>query len=267
MKVAVKPRLVAMDCDDTLLTDELVVPASAKEAIAAARSRGVRVVVATGRMYRSVLPHALAAGVDGPVIAYNGALVRTIEGVTLQQHPVPLPVVHELIGLAEQHDLAMNLFVNDELYFRKLDENAEYYVSIAQVPFHVAAQMRDVLTEAPTKVLIVDQPAAAAAWRDRLRKRFGDRLAISLSKPRFVEIVAPGVNKGVALGALAASLGIDRSEVMAIGDSYNDLDMLNYAGISVAVGNAAPAVKAQVDYVTLRNEEGGIAEAISRFVL
>lgn len=256
-----------MDCDDTLLTDELIVPETAIEAIAAARREGVRVVVATGRMFVSVLPHAQVAGVDGPVIAYNGGLIKGLDGTIIHHHPVPMAEVYELIELAEQHDLCINLYVNDELYVRTMDERAEYYLSIAQVPAHVVPDLRSILREAPTKVLIVDTPEEAKAWQDQLQCRFGDRLAVTRSKPRFVEITAPGVNKGTALAQLAELLGIRREQVMAIGDSHNDLDMLAYAGISVAVGNAAPEVKAKVDYVAARHAEGGVAEAIARFVL
>lgn len=263
----VKPLLVAMDCDDTLLTDELIVPDSAIEAIAAARAQGVRVVLATGRMYSSVLPHAKSAGVDDPVIAYNGALVRNINGTTVTHTPVPLPRVYELIQLAEEHNLALNLYVNDTLYTRTWDERSEYYVSIAEVEAHVVPDLRSICTEGSTKVLIVDKPEVAATWLQRLQQHYGSRLAISRSKPRFVEIMAPGISKATALSALANSLGIPQAAVMAIGDSLNDLEMLQYAGIGVAVGNAAPEVKSQVDYVTARNEEGGIAEAIHKFVL
>lgn len=263
----VKPRLVAIDVDDTLLTEELVVPKAAVEAIAAARKGGVRVVLATGRMYASVRPHALAAGVDGPIIAYNGGLVRALDGETLQHRPVPLPEALELVALAEEHDLCLNVYVDDRLYVRRMDEHASYYVSIAQVPAHVTPDLRAALTAAPTKVLLVADPPVAEAWRLRLAEAYAGRLSVARSKPRFVEITALGVNKGVALAELAAALAIERAEVMAIGDSLNDLAMLEWAGLSVAVGNAVHEVKAKVDYVTAGNAAEGVTEAFHRFVL
>lgn len=256
-----------MDCDDTLLTEAMTIPESAIEAIAAARAAGVRVVVATGRMFCSVLPHVQTAGLDGPIIAYNGGLVRDLDGRTWHHQPVPLAEVYELIDLAEEQDLALNLYVDDRLYVRKWDENAEYYVSIAGVKAHVAADLRTVLAQAPTKVLIVDTPTAVELWRLRLQEHYGTRLAISRSKPRFIEIMAPGVSKAAALAHVASTLGIKREQVMAIGDSLNDLEMLNWAGISVAVGNADPEVKARVDYVTARHDADGIAQAIRHFIL
>jgi len=262
-----KPLLLAIDCDDTLLTEEMVIPESAIIAIAAARKSGVRVVIATGRMYCSVAPYVRTAGLDGPVIAYNGGLVRDLEGRTWFHQPVPVAEAHELIGLAEEYDLALNLYVDDRLYVRKWDDHAEYYVSIAQVAAHVAPDLRKILAQAPTKMLIVDTPAAVELWRARLRDRYGARLAISRSKPRFIEIMAPGISKAVALAHVATSLGIKRGQVMAIGDSLNDLEMLRWAGISVAVGNADPEVKARVDYVTARHDADGIAQAIQRFIL
>lgn len=267
MKEKPAVRLLAMDVDDTLLTDDLLVPPSAISAIAAARQRGVRVVLATGRMFISALPHARSAGVDGPIIAYNGGLVRTLAGQTLQHRPVPMREVLELIAMAEENDLCLNLYVDDRLYVRHMDERVEYYVSVAKVPAYVEPDLRKVLKEAPTKALIVGDPPAADVWRDRLGAHFGDRLVVAKSRPRFVEITAPGVCKGAALARLAASLGIERSAVMAIGDSGNDLDMLEFVGVSVAVGNARPDVKAQADYVVASNVDGGVAEAINRLIL
>lgn len=90
---------------------------------------------------------------------------------------------------------------------------------------------------------------------------------ITKSKPHFLEIIEGTVNKGVALAALAERLGISRQDVMAIGDSFNDLEMIQYAGVGVAMGNARKEIKQQADIVTLTNEEDGVAEAIEQYVL
>lgn len=260
-------RLVAMDADDTLVTDELVIHAAVIEAIATAREQGVRVIIATGRMFRSVLPYARLAGVDSPVIAYNGGLVRTLEGETMSHRPVPIPEAEALAVLAAEHDLCLNFYIDDELYSSVMDERTEYYEATAEVAAHVEPDLRRILTTGPTKALIVDDPPAVEAWSGRLAEHFGGRLHVARSKPRFVEITAPGVCKGVALAEVATSFGIDRAAVMAIGDSFNDLSMLEFAGVSVAVENAATEVKRRVDHVVSSCEQGGVAEAITRLVL
>lgn len=260
-------RLLALDLDDTLLTEELTIPNSVISAIGAAREKGVQVVVATGRMFRSALPLARVAGVDGPLITYNGALVRALDGQTLSHHPVPKVEARELATLAAQHGLCLNFYIDDDLYVSCMDERAEYYHTISGVPPQVEPDLCRILTDAPTKALIVDDPPQVEAWRARLSRHFGKRLSITISKPRFVEIMAPGVSKGVALAKLAASLQVEPANVMAVGDSFNDLPMLAFAGISVAVGNADPAIQKQVDYVVASSQQGGVAEAISRFVL
>ena len=260
-------RLLAIDLDDTLLTDDLTIPASALSAIAAAREKGVQVVVATGRMFQSALPHARAANVDGPLITYNGALVQSLDGTTLSHQPIAIPEARELAGLAVEHGLCLNFYIDDELYASCMDERTEYYLRISDVPVHVEPDLSQILTIGPTKALIVDDPPRVRELQAHLATRFGERLSLTTSKPRFLEIMSPGVSKGVALAKLAASLGIEAAGVMAIGDSFNDLPMFAFAGISVAVGNADPAVRAQADYVVAGSQEGGVAEAISRFIL
>lgn len=267
MRAFAPVRLLALDLDDTLLTEELSIPRSVVSAIAAARDKGVQVVVATGRMFRSALPYARTAEVDGPLITYNGALVRALDGRTLSHHPVPMAEAQELALLAAEHGLCLNFYIDDELYVSCMDERAEYYHTISGVPAHVEPDLCRILTDAPTKALIVDDPPLADAWRARLACHFGERLSVTTSKPRFVEIMAPGVSKGVALAELAASLRIEPGNVMAVGDSFNDLSMLAFAGISVAMGNADPAIQEQVDYVVASSQQGGVAEAISRFIL
>jgi Cof subfamily protein (haloacid dehalogenase superfamily) len=258
---------LAIDLDDTLLTDDLTIPPSALSAIAAARKKGVRVVVATGRMFQSALPHARAANVDGPLITYNGALVRTLDGRTLSHQPIAIAEALELADLAVEHGLCLNFYIDDELYVSCMDERTDYYLRISDVSAHVEPDLSRILTTGPTKALIVDDPQYVQEWRTRLTARFGERLSITISKPRFLEIMSPGVSKGVALSKLAKSLGIEAAHVMVIGDSFNDLPMFAFAGISVAVGNADPAVQAQADYVVASSLEGGVAEAISRFIL
>ncbi|HHW09476.1 MAG TPA: HAD family phosphatase [Firmicutes bacterium] len=260
-------RLIAIDMDGTLLTDDLQIPSSAKAAIAAARARGVRVVPATGRMFVSALPYARQIGAEGPIIAYNGAKVVDLDGRVRKHHPVPPEEALALVDLAEKHDLCLHLYFEDQTYVRRFDEGAQYYASLAGVEPVVMPDLRPVARRGTTKALIVDDPAAVERWCGELSRRFAGRLLVTRSLPRFVEFMAAGVCKGVALAELAAELGLAPEEVMAIGDSYNDIDMLTYAGVGVALGNAQPAVKEMADWVSSANTDHGVARAIEKFVL
>ncbi|HEX6971560.1 MAG TPA: HAD-IIB family hydrolase, partial [Limnochordia bacterium] len=118
-----------------------------------------------------------------------------------------------------------------------------------------------------TKALIVAAPEAVEAWVPRLSARFAGRLQIARSKAHYIEVTAPGIDKGRALAALAERMAVPPAQVMAIGDGWNDLGMIEFAGFGIAMGNAPAGVRARAAAVTGTNEEAGVAQAIERWVL
>lgn len=260
-------RLVAIDVDDTLITDELTVPSECEQAIRSAQDQGVEVVLATGRMFQAALPFAQALGLTGPLILYNGALVKTVNGKVLNHWPVPLDLAKEIAKLCHANYLHLNVYLDDELYVERLNEHAEYYQAMTGVEACPVGNLVEFMDREPTKLLIVGYAEELVPWRERLARQYEGRLEIARSKPRYIEITRLGISKGAALETVAARLGLQRNEVMAIGDSFNDVSMLKFAGVGVAVGNAPDAVKEVADWVAPSNKEAGVAEAIRRFVL
>ncbi len=261
-------RLVAVDIDDTLITDELIIPQRVKEAIAAARARGVKIVLATGRMLSSTIPFARDLGLNEPMICYNGALIQGIDDdQPLIHHPIPLDLAREIVAIGQQEGLHVNAYIDGKMYVKELNQYTEFYSSFTKAVAHPVGDLLAFMDRPPTKLLYVSEPEVAEKWRLTLKNRYEGKLEVFRSKPQYVEFTALGVSKGAALGELAELYGLQQSEVMAIGDSFNDIPMLEYAGIGVAVANAPEIVRSKADYVTLSNEEGGVAEAINRFVL
>ncbi len=260
-------KLVAMDVDDTLITDELTILPECQEAIEQARQKGAEVMLATGRMFQATVPYARQLGLSGPLILYNGGLVQTVEGEVLDHRPVPLALAREIAQLCHAHDLHLNVYIDDELYVERITEHAEYYHKMTGVDGFPVGDLVAFMDKEPTKLLIVGEPDEIASWREILTKRYGEKLEIARSKPKYIEITQKGISKGVALKTVAEKLGLQASEVMAIGDSFNDIDMIKYAGVGVAVGNAPDVVKNTADWVAPSNEEAGVAEAICKFVL
>ncbi len=263
-------KLVAIDMDDTLLSKGLTISQRTKEAIRAAEDRGVKVLIATGRMYSSALPHLKMIGLTGEVITYNGALLSEIKSnKTLQHRPVPLDCCHKIIKLATEEDLHLNLYLDDILYVNKLGFGAEYYEKISGIkPVLIKEDIEEFVDQASTKLLIVEKDLKKVDLiQERLEDSFGDILNITRSKPSFIEIMNKGVSKGNTLAKFIAASNIQPKDVIAIGDSYNDLDMIEYAGVGVAVANARDKVKAAADFVTSSNDEDGVAEAIEKFIL
>lgn len=166
-------------------------------------------------------------------------------------------------------DIHWLFYLKDRVITPELKDWSHEYARISSVRIE-EADLSILLSQEPEgveKILLMGEESALDQLAPVLRQCYGEKVHITKSKPCFLEITDSSVNKGVALAALAEHFGIDRSEVMAIGDSFNDLEMINYAGLGVAMGNARPEIKEQADIVTATNEEDGVAEAIERYVL
>ncbi|HML32360.1 Cof-type HAD-IIB family hydrolase [Sporomusa sphaeroides] len=261
-------KLVALDLDDTLLNSKLAVSPRACEAIRQAVAQGVTVTIATGRMYRSALPYARQLGLDVPIITYNGALIKScLSGEVLLDQPIERKLSQQVLALCKERGWYIQNYVRDELYVEKINQYAEQYSRLAAVPVTAVGDRLYDGEESSNKMLIMSTPEGIVEIYDICKALFGNQLSIAISKPTYLEITDPLANKGRALAFLADKLGIKKEETMAVGDSGNDVDMLKYAGWSVAMGNASAAVKAIARLETLANDADGVAEAIEKYVL
>ena len=223
--------------------------------------------IATGRMPVSSRPYAEQLGLDVPVITYHGAMIQQVlSGEILFRRVIPSPLAAEIIRYASERGIYAQVYLKDRVITRDLNEWSQEYERIASVRI----EQGDLLTllaqepEGVEKILLMAKESGQDQLAPVLRQLYGEKVHISKSKPCFLEITDCSVNKGVALASLAERLGIAREEVMAIGDSFNDLEMIEYAGLGVAMGNAHPEIQAKADIVTASNEEDGVAEAIER---
>jgi len=261
-------KLIAIDLDDTLLDNKLAVSPRACEAIRKAMSRGVTVTIATGRMYCSALVYAKQLKLDVPLITYNGALIKScLSGETLLHQPVERELALEVLDLCREHNWYIQTYMNDKLYVKEQDEHAAYYQRFSGTPANAIGDRLYAAEQAPTKMLAMSTAEDIKAAYNIVKTRFDNQLTVAISKPTFLEITHPQANKGRALAFLADKLQIRQEEVMALGDSGNDLDMIKYAGWGVAMGNASAAVKAAARLETLSNDADGVAEAIEKYVL
>lgn len=261
-------RLVAIDVDDTLLNDELVVTEGTKRALAAAIAQGCIVTLATGRMYASAVRIAGGLGLNVPIITYQGALVKNLlDGKVLYERLVPADAALEVIAFAEERGLHLQAYENDRLYARYDNEKAKAYAALSGIPHEVPDDFAAVVRDGTEKLLAIDEPDVLDALVPELRERLGGRVHLVKSKPNFLEIVHPEATKGHALLHLAAHYGIPQEATIAIGDSWNDREMIEAAGLGVAMGNAVDALKELADYVTASNNEEGVRQVIEKFIL
>ncbi|WP_027340076.1 Cof-type HAD-IIB family hydrolase [Halonatronum saccharophilum] len=268
-----KYKLIAIDLDDTLLAEksgELQVSQRNKEALKAAMDKGVKVVISTGRMFSSSLPYLLDIGLKGESITYNGALVRDIEtGEIIEHNPVPLGYSKDIIDFVKKKDLHINFYIDDILYVNKMEEEAKCYERLSGVtPVLIKEDLETFLDIPSTKMLVVElDEDKSKELLAEFKENFGEHLHITPSKPIFVEVMGKGVSKGSTIARLAQRYGIKQEEVIAIGDSSNDLEMVEYAGLGVAVDNARDSLKEKADYITKANFEDGVAYVIEKFIL
>jgi Cof subfamily protein (haloacid dehalogenase superfamily) len=262
-----KPRLIAVDLDGTLLGADRQPVAESAQALLDAQASGVTVVLASGRMAPSIWAYAKEIGLTGPIIACNGGLALTSDGTEILHQPLSGSIRDRILAYGKKHNVHINAYSVDRTLSLGSGPWAEIYASRLTNVTPQPAEVTDVMTLLPTKMMLVDAAKQILRHRHALRDLEERRLAsIVISEPEYLEFLGYGVDKGTALAAVAAWLGIDQSEVAAIGDYENDLQMLMWAGQSAAVGNAAPRVKEVADRVVSTNIEGGVAEFVRSIV-
>lgn len=228
------------------------------------RGRGAHVIVVTGRMFQSARRYLTG---PEPVVCYQGALVADpVTGEFLRHVPIPVDLAREAIAAVQDSGHALNCYVDDELYVAELTPEAERYASFQHIELNVVGPMLDWLERPPTKLVVVGDPEKLDVLGAELRARFDGRLFIAKSLPFFLELAHPDVSKGTGLQFVADRLGFTREETIAFGDGENDLELVDWAGYSVAVGNAHPVVKSRADLVAPSAEEEGVAQVLEAFL-
>jgi Cof subfamily protein (haloacid dehalogenase superfamily) len=265
----VRIRLLAIDLDGTLVNDRLEMDPRDIAAVKAATAAGVTVVLATGRMFKSSLRYAQPLGLTGPIINYQGAVVREIaSGDVWYRCELTVPMQQRVLAFAEPRDWHVNAYVDEVVFTARARPEADLYARVAMVPYEVVGPLSKWVSGDSTKMVLVDlDPADVPARITELSAWMGDVARVTRSLDWFVEVVNPRVSKSAALAMVADRLGIARAEVCAIGDNLNDLDMVKWAGFGVAMGNAPEALKAIASYVTGKIGAGGVAQVIERFVI
>lgn len=262
-----QPKLIATDLDGTLFGRDLEVSSRTMRALERAQAAGIPVVMATGRMFCATLPFARACGITTPLITYQGALIRDPQtDEELWHRTIPLPLARAALEALRATSLHVNLYVDDALLIERVTPESELYTSVARVEPRLVRSLEAGLTSEPTKLVAIGSVEAVRHWLPRLQEQLGDRLYVTESLPVFIEIANPGIRKSVALDHVARRLGVGPAEIVAFGDGMNDLDMLRYAGLGVAMGNAPEALKEAADRVTDSVSEDGLARVLEELL-
>ena len=267
-------RLLVLDIDDTIAGRSNTVSDQVRQAIKLVQSKGIRVALATGRMYYSAKRfHELIAS-DLPIVAYNGAWIQCpLTGVRHHHFPVNSDISYQLFDYFQQSNwsnkLEIHCYIDDRLYVQEITKKTEIYRQRSGIEPVLVEDLRSILEQETTKILAIGEPKSIGKLLSSLQAIYPrEKLYLTQSTPIYFEATHPQASKGFGVRFLAEKLlGITSDQVMAIGDNFNDLEMLEYAGLGIAMGSAPEAVKKVSQWVTTDVEEDGVAVAINKFLL
>ncbi|MFN2527953.1 MAG: Cof-type HAD-IIB family hydrolase [Candidatus Baltobacteraceae bacterium] len=257
--------LIALDLDGTLLNSQEEISSPNRKAIRDALELGVRIVLVTGRGVDTPIRISRELGLNLPVICCHGALTKDFgANRTLGHIPVPLQYAKPMIEYAEHHNLDLAIYSEETFY--RLHGTHLYMADMTGPAWKEVKSFSEILHTAPTFIRFLGKASV-----DAMRREFGD-YPLHFKYETWNEFIECAVTsreagKQHALARLCADFQIESKSVLAVGDSRNDLPMLRWAGIGVAMGNSLPEVRESVRYVTGTNDEDGVAAAIDRFVL
>lgn len=262
-----KYKLLALDMDDTILSEDLSISPKNIEAIRAIEASGVKIILCSGRPYESMVKYLSVLDIhdeEDYIVSFNGALINRISGDEVFSGIIEGTVLHELIDLGRARGISVQLY-NTSLMVENYNNYAKYYESLTGMK----ATLIDDLKTVPKSIKVLYNYVAGEdleALRLKLVELYSDRFNIFYSKPNYIEVLNKISSKGLAVEFLAEKLGIKQEEVVVIGDGFNDVSMISYAGLGVAVANAAEGVKEHANYVTKANHnEDAVWEVYEKF--
>jgi Cof subfamily protein (haloacid dehalogenase superfamily) len=253
----------ACDLDGTLIGRDGLLRPRTLAAIARAQAAGIPVLVATGRMFRSVARYLEQAGIGYPVVCYQGAaVVDPATGEFLLHEPLELDLAREAIGALLAHGMSPNVYVGDQLYVAAETEYSRAYSGFQQLPVTEVGDLLAWLDRPPTKLVAVAEPERLAEVRPDLERAFAGRVFITTSLPYMLELGHLGASKGSGIAFVERLLELDLAHVVAFGDGENDVELLTEVGLGIAVEGAHPRLRAVAARTCPGPQEEGVAGVI-----
>lgn len=263
-------KMLCLDIDGTLLNSKHQITKQTKEAISnVIKEKNVLVILVSARMPTGIFFLAKELEITAPIICYSGALIVDSDKNILFNRYIELSYIKKLYSIAKKYSIGISLYKDDEWYSEEKDKWVEQEEDITKL----TASIRDYQelfmeweNEGCNKILCMGDEEQIAALQNELFTTFGEELAIYLSKPTYLEIMSKKSSKTAAIAVLLKKYNLDPRTLMAIGDNYNDINMIEYAGLGIAMGNAPDEVKGYADHVTASNDEEGVAKAINTYI-
>lgn len=263
-------KLIALDIDGTIMDKNFNISDQIKNTIQKAMNQGIYVLIATGRMYSATVPIAKYLNLKTPLIVYQGSLIQEFYNSekVLMHHTLPKDISLQVVNDLRNYGVQINAYMNDNLYAENISPILYEYASKRNIPIYNVDNFTNLEKFKPTKILGLDYDTTLVdKIKNELKEKYKGIINITKSTVNFCEFVNKECSKANSILFLAKKWGIDKSQIMAIGDQENDKEMLDIAEIGVAMANGDNELKAMADYVTDTVDNNGAAVAIEKFVL
>lgn len=265
-------KILVLDIDGTLTTSEKNISPQTKQAIIDTQERGHLVMLASGRPTGGMTRYAKELELEkygGYLLSFNGArIINCRTGEIVYQKVLPAQVIPGLYRFAKEHDLGLITYLGDSIVLgTRSDEYVEIESRINNIPVRKVDNFVEFVDFDVNKCLMTAPPEKAEEYVKILQEKYKDSLSVYRSEPFFIEIMPKNVDKAASLDRMLETVGLKREDAICCGDGYNDISMISYAGVGVAMKNAREEVKEVADYITEgTNDEDGLVDVIEKFV-
>lgn len=267
-----KYEIIVLDLDGTLTNRDKVITPATRDVLMKAQGQGKLVVLASGRPTYGVIPMARELELEkygGYILSYNGGVIincRTME--TIFSSLLPEESNEKIIGLAKEHGVNILTYEGETII---TPDSTDIYVNkeaaVNRMKVRQIENFKEHITFEVPKFLLLDDGDYLALVEPMVKAALGKNFSVYRSEPYFLEVLPKGIDKAKSLERLLGDLNLTREQMIACGDGYNDLTMIQYAGMGVAMGNAVLSIRKAANFITLSNDEEGVAHVVEKFLL
>ncbi|MFV8342397.1 Cof-type HAD-IIB family hydrolase [Flavobacterium sp. XS2P39] len=263
-----KYKMLVLDMDDTLLTDDHTISNENKEMLSKAQELGIYVILASGRPTPAMTSYAKELQLDNSyMISYNGAVITDLkEGKVIFEQTLTQEQIHDLYDYSLKSKTHIITYLDGKIVSETDSEYIEIEKNITGLEHNKVLSFKDEVKSSAVKCILLEEPSYLKQVEEDLKIAM-PHLSVSMSKPFFLEVAQNGIDKGASIKILAEKLNILQSEIIAVGNAGNDLTMIEYAGLGVWVDNVTPELRDKGDVIVASNNNHGVAEVVRRFIL
>ncbi len=263
-------KMIVLDLDDTLLKNDGTISRKTNKTLKKAQEDGVKVVLASGRPTFAIASVANALELEkygGYIISYNGArIIECKSRKELYAANITREEVQELYQMSQENEAYIQTYIGDNIIASQSNKFTDIEKQITGMEIIIPDDFSSYVQQEVVKVIVLQEPERLKELEKQWKPLVENKLYMTISKPFFLEFMNLEVDKGKSILRLGKMLGIDAEEIIAIGDSYNDITMIQAAGLGVAMGNAVETVKEIANYITEDNEHDGVAAVVEKFI-